>query len=50
MRGFTNWNQVEMNTPNNEEVKNKTADSYQQENALDVSFILFREKELIQGF
>jgi hypothetical protein len=38
-----------MHTANNEKVKNKTADSYQQENPLDVFFILFREKELIQG-
>jgi hypothetical protein len=38
-----------MNTANYDKVKNKTADSYQQENSLDVSFILFREKELIQG-
>jgi hypothetical protein len=38
-----------MNTANNEKMKNKTADSYQQENSLNVSFILFREKELIQG-
>jgi hypothetical protein len=47
MRGFTDWNQIYMDAANNEKMKNKAADSYQQENALDAFFVLFREKELV---